>query len=337
MSLEVESNNSHPFLSETLLKEVSGQTSHAVNQYIEKQPREIQESLGIQERRVLALLYEKDPATFEHSIGVAKIGLEAFQEFEKDLASEGITKETFLRTCELHDAGKLLLPDCILKNTKSWKDFEQLFEIQKTRDTDFVLQRVDISRPPETHQMPKGGKLNYYDLVSLRVLFENNEQALAECQAYGFDVDTTSFMDVIRSHQESSKEIVLALDIPDKEIIAELVGSHHPYTKHQQEDFASTKEVLRITEVAGELLHLNDVYQAVRQERPYHRKFREVEALHFIMGQIQQGEFKETIGKRWIHRFLEKMQGENSNIDSEDQNKYDELVIFSSFEVAPTE
>lgn len=337
MSLEAESSDRNELLSETLLKEVSSQTLRAVDEYVEKQPREIQETLGPQEKRVLALLYEKDSATFEHSIGVAKIGLEEYQEFEPDLESEGISKEAFLRACELHDAGKVLLPDCILKNTKSWKDFEHLFEVQKTRDMDFVLQRVDVSRPQETHQMPKGGKLNYYDLVSLRVLFENNEEALRECQSYGFDIDTASFMDVIRSHQEKSKEIVLALDIPDKEIIAELVGSHHPYTKHQQEDYASTKEVLRMTEVTGELLHLNDVYQAVSQERPYHRKFREVEALYFIMEQIQQGEFKEAIGKRWIHRFMQKMHEQHTPIDSQDQYRYDQLAVFSSFKANPIE
>lgn len=337
MSVEGESNNNEELLSETLSKEVSDQTTRAVDEYIERQLKEIQELLGPQERRVLALLYEKDPTTFEHSVGVAHIGYEEYEEFQKDLEAEGITKEVFLRACTLHDAGKLMLPECILQNTKSWADFAKLFEEQQAHDPDFVSQRTEASQQHETHQMPKGTKVNYYDLVSLRVLFKDNPQALEECKAYGFDADSTSFMDVIRSHQENSRKIINQLDIPEKDTIAELARSHHPYEKREGEDFPNTKEVLRFTEVTAELLHLNDVYEAMTQKRSYHRKLREVEALHFVMEQIQQGEFKETIGKRWIHRFLEKMQEQQIQIDSKDQNMYDELATFSSFETAPTE
>jgi hypothetical protein len=139
-------------------------------------------------------------------------------------------------------------------------------------------------------------------------------------------------MDVIRSHQENSRKIINQLDIPEKDTIAELARSHHPYDKREGEDFSNTKEVLRITEVTTELLHLNDVYEVITQQRSYHKKLRELEALHFIMEQIQQGQFKETIGKRWIHRFLQKMEEQEKQLDPDDQDTYQELATFSSFE-----
>lgn len=327
----------HFTIDELLDREISEKVLTETNTAIDALPSEIRETLGEEERRHLAHLQEKDPITFDHSLGVAVEAQNQLEEFEEDFKREGLSRESFLRASALHDIGKLALPDVVLKGKKGFGDFERMFFANINSAPSFIEEKLGSLGKLESDQSIsdidiktiESWNLNYRDFVSLSQTFQKEPEALVQCQAYGFDVDTMSFMDALRIHEERTKDIIRRMDIPDKDVVIEIAGSHHNYSKMEGEDFSQAKEVLRMTELAGELLHLNDVYHAITQARPYHKKRTEVEALYFILEEIHKGEFREDVGRRWMRRMLkthQKSAHEYSQMEEKMRNEIEEFT-----------
>lgn len=265
----------------------------------------------------LALLEQKDSTTVNHSIGVVRILLQELPEFKDDLQiemqKEGVLFETLLSSGLLHDIGKLGLPDSILQSTIKIAELRSLLE-EGLREADpFVEQRLHdlglLAEGVSLASIPMSERLKIEcdprECLSLEVVFGKDGSAIDEFWRYGFDPEQTSFMDVLRTHEEYSEKLVKGMDsLEDREAIAQLVGSHHNYKKLSHATLGTTSEILRITEFTAELLHLADVFHAIIQNRTYQLKASQLEALNIIREQTQKGIFKEPIAKRWIKQAL---------------------------------
>ena len=320
----------------TRAEQLDSTAIQSIEKKINQLPLEIGEILGLEERKYLTILGQKDETTLAHSLGVSEIAHEQLSEFKEDLDKEGISPETFIRAAALHDVGKLSLPDCVLKGTMTWKDFEDKFFALRKTDPDFINQRLQQADRISSEQnvedlndeQMRGLGLNYRDFVSLQQCFADDPASLQEIRAYGLNSEVMSFMDALRIHEKKSTEIIKQTDIPDKEQIAELAGSHHHYTKEAGEQFSRAKEVLRVSVLASELLHLADVYHAIKQPRSYKKLHSEVEALHIIMNEAKQGVFQLDIVKRWIKHMLEVFEKQTYRIAAEELPQYEEVQRF---------
>jgi len=299
-------------------------------QKFEKISPEMGDILGSEEGRYFALLGEKDEITLEHSVGVVEIASDQLEEFNPDLEKEGVSRETFLRACALHDIGKLDLPDCILKGTMTWQDFENKFFELKKSNPDFINQRLweaeILPKEESVQDLPdqevQEMELNYRDFINLEQCFAGNLEALQEIRDYHIDSQTTSFMDVLRWHEEKSRRIIEHMDIADQETVAELAGSHHHYSREEGEPYPQSKGVLRVSVLLSELVHLADVYHAISQSRLYKEKNSEIETLHIIMTETEKGGFQKEIAKRWVRHTLDNLPDQ---VDESEQAKFEEI------------
>lgn len=318
---------------EEIKSRLDEETLQATNKEIEKLPTEVQDLLGREERGLLALIDEKDQETFNHSLAVGKTAHMQLDEFGSDLDRQGMPREAFLRAALLHDVGKLSLPDCILKGSMTWRDFEDKFFELKNTDPDFINQRL-----LERGLMPPGSsienvsedeiramKLNYRDYVTLDQCYSDDEDNLEEIRKYNIDPSATSFMDALRLHETASRRLILQMEnIPDRYLVAELAGSHHNYSREKDEQYHPAKEVLRVSVLASELLHIVDVYQAIRQKRSYKESHSHIEAMYIIMKEAQEGEFDVGIVKRWLRRILPSVE----NAAESEKDKLEKLAKF---------
>jgi len=304
----------------------------SIEKKIEQLPSEIGEILGLEERKYLTMLDQKDETTLAHSLGVSKIAHKQLSEFKEDLDKEGISPETFIRAAALHDIGKISLPDCVLKGTITWKAFESKFFTLKNSGPAFIdqrlLERGLLSPGASINGMPdeqiRDMRLDYRDFVTLEQCFAGDEASLDEIRRYNINPASTSFMDALRVHEAKSREIIKNTDIKDAALVAELAGSHHHYAKEAGEQFSRAKEVLRVSVSASELLHLSDVYHAIRQPRSYKKRYSEIEALHIIMNEAKQGIFRLDIAERWMKQMLPN----KDDVPPEEAERYGKLQAF---------
>lgn len=315
------------------LDRLDERTLQATNKEIEKLPPEVQDLLGREERGLLALIDKKDQATFSHSLAVAETASMQLEEFGGDLDRQGMPREAFLRAALLHDVGKLSLPDCILKGSMTWRDFEEKFFELKNTDFDFInhrlLERGLIPPGSSVGNMSdneiRAMKVNYRDYVTLDQCYSDDKDSLEEIRKYNIDPSAISFMDALRLHETASSQLILQMEnIPDGYLVAELAGSHHNYSREKDEQYHPAKEVLRVTVLASELLHLADVYQAIRQSRPYKQKHSHIEAMYIIMQEAQEGRFDVGIVKRWLRKILPSVK----NADESEKDKLEKLAYF---------
>jgi len=320
----------------TRAEQLDSTAIQSIEEKINQLPHEIGDILDLEERKYLTMLGQKDETTLAHSLGVSIIAHEQLSEFKEDLDKEGISPEIFIRAAALHDVGKLSLPDCVLKGTMTWKDFEDKFFALRKTDPDFINQRLrqagkisdELRVEDLSDEEIRGMGLNYRDFISLQQCYADDLASLQGIRAYGLNPETMSFMDALRIHEKKSSEIIKQTDIPDKEQIAELAGSHHHYAKETGEQFSRAKEVLRVSVLASELLHLADIYHAIKQPRSYKQSHSEVEALHIIMNEAKKGIFQLDIAKRWIKHMLEVFEKQTYRIAAEELPQYEEIQQF---------
>lgn len=315
------------------LETISPEEVGDIRKRIENFSPEIYKILGEEEIAYLALLQKKDDITFFHSLAVAETARLQLREFGRDLDNQNIPREAFLRAALFHDIGKLSLPDCVLKGTMTWNDFEDKFFTYKSTNPDFINQRliergiVSPSSGIETlsDKEIRDLQLNYRDFITLEQCFGDDDGKLDEIRSYGIDPRTTSFMDTLRLHEGMSKSIILQMDsIKDKSLVAELAGSHHHYSAEENEQFAEAKEVLRLSVETEEPLHIADVYTAIRQRRPYKGQHSHIEAMHIIVEEAKTGKFDAEIVKRW-------MKGAIINVEPADKSEETKLEQLKDF------
>lgn len=298
----------------------------AVRTRFKELPSEVKELISDEEAHYLALLNKKFDLYFNHSLEVARIAHREYDEFKDDLAAEGITKETFFRAALLHDVGKVGVPDCVLKGSFTDTYFREQFYSNLEADPDFIrAQLAKDGKNLDTMSDKDFMHLDLRDYVSLQQCFRDNPEAIDEIQRYGLDPYTESFMDAIRRHEQYSRDIISESNIPDRERVADLAGAHHQYKEHGEEGANVTKEVLRVSVVASELLHLADVHQAMIQRRRYaDRSNSPVDALYFILEETKAGAFHEPVVKRWMRVMLPPA----AEVSEDNWRQYEELREF---------
>jgi len=296
--------------------------------------------LGEEEKKYLALLRKKDQISFSHSFEVFNIGQKKIKIFGGDLQNEGVADEDFLKACVLHDIGKLKTPDCVLKSTLGEDEFESKFFEARKQNSAFIdsrLRELNLFSDAQTvndlsDEEIKNLRLNYIDLIPLSSLFVDEPNKLQELKNYGFDPAVTSFFDVVRPHEKNSHDIIEKMQtLENKEIVAEIAGAHHGYTSGKQEKFPVAKQVLRLTVLTTELLHLADMYGAMRQKRYYNKgPLSEIGSLYKLIEKTRTGKFHEWLVKKWIKDSMEGLAQENYDFGQENQEEYKAVCAFIS-------
>ncbi len=281
-----------------------------ISESLEHLPPELRESIGEEERRLLQRLHEKDKPTLEHSVAVAHYVDRTLPEFLDDLQREGVGPHQLEHAALLHDLGKLALPDCILKSSLDHRQFSRHFmdflQEQPDRATALMRSKGLLSGRRQASDLPEEQllALDHRDLVPLQFLYRGNPAAIAEVISARLNPEGT-FLDALKTHERKSQEFVEQTHLPDREVVAALVGSHHNYDARSEVRYPHGSEVLKLSVTASELLHLSDVLQAMVGERKYQRPLTEPEALERISEQAAQGVFDQRIAERWLRAFRE--------------------------------
>ncbi len=310
----------------SMLDELNFDDLERTQERIQGLPPEIQGVIGPEEERILSVLHHKYEITFDHSFAVAEIANKQYEEFEKELEEASVSRDSYLRAALLHDVGKLGMPDPILKSSLSNRNFHDIFMHHKDNEPAFINSKLSTNGKT-VEDLSNGDieQLDYRDFVSLSQCYEGDEPALDEIRKFGIDPDTTSFMDALKMHERLSEQIVKNMDIPDKDVVAGIVGSHHHYSRKDDEVQGFPKDIIRISVTASELLHLADVYQAIVQQREYdEHPYSQIDALNIIMEQTEKGVFPADIAKRW----MKQMMPDKNDISPEEAERYDKLQVF---------
>jgi len=276
-------------------------------------PDYVKEVLNIDEANLLEELKTKDTKSYEHSLEVAELIREKFDLFADTITREGVSKKDMLRAATLHDIGKIDIPDCVLKDTTTWGEFktkfQELYNADNTayekwlKESNFLAEDESIAEVSIEKFESKFN--NHRDLIPLKELFANDDEKLGELKKYDIDSEL-SFMGALRLHEKCSAKRIKNIDnLENKEIIAELVGSHHDYQTNEKDSLVNSKALLNISVTAIELVHIADVHQALSQKRSYKDSMSQEDILYILMKDTQNGVFKESIAHRWInHSFL---------------------------------
>lgn len=265
---------------------------------LEQLPSQVREVIGEEEQRLLRSLFEKDKATFEHSLDVARIVDRQWPEFSAELEKEGVTYADMARASTLHDIGKLDLPDCILKGSMDDHRFAQLLDQFIAEQPDAateLLQRKGLigdGRTAGELSAEERAHLDHRDAVPLEFCFRGQPAAMAEIIHSGLDPQMT-FMDALRTHEGKSEAYIGRLAAPGHEVAAGIAGSHHNYRQAEQLQYP----------YGSRLLEVSDAFEAMTHKRNYQEPMDETAAFERITALAKQGVFRPDIAERWIANY----------------------------------
>ncbi|MFH1207016.1 MAG: hypothetical protein V1668_00210 [Patescibacteria group bacterium] len=271
----------------------------------ERLPDRVRETLGAEERQMLRRIFDKDPFTFKHSVAVTEIINKVWGEFSGELEREGINYKNMVDAAALHDVGKLALPDCILKSSIQKDQFADLFmdfvREQPDRATDILRSKGILSGKRTAQDVTEKNlrRLDHRDVVPLEFCFRDQPAAMAEIIHSGLDAQG-SFLDAIKIHEGKSREIISQSQLPHRELVAALAGSHHNYDAKAEVRYSNGNEAVKLPVNASEVLHISDVFQAMTGHRKYQDAMTESAAIDRIAEMARQGVLSNDIAERWV-------------------------------------
>ena len=260
----------------------------------EQLPSQAKEVLDGEAERWLQALWKKDETTLRHSLGVTAMIDQAWPAFAAQLEAEGITYPDLIRAAALHDVGKLDMPDCILKSALHREQLGEVcraFASEQPEQATALLQQKGVLTPEQTVadiSEAMWAKLDYRDAVSLGYLFRNNPAARAEIIQSGLDPQL-SFYDALKMHEGKSAAYLTQAQLPNREIVASLAGSHHNY--RDKADLAHPR--------GSALLKFLDTLQTMTHGRQFQEALSENEAQERITGLVRKGILDEAVVNQW--------------------------------------
>ena len=252
-----------------------------------------------------------DRTNREHSVAVMRLASETYGMYADDLQHENVSREIFLRAAALHDIGKIGWPEGFATANRSTAELRTLVEQCAAIDPGFLESRLGKPAHEWTNTDWARIRKDPRENISLAQYFSDKPALLEACQEAGYDVDNTSFMDVLRDHQPASTEAIRALDLPDRERIAALAGAHHNY--EQPRVRSATTPHSEPGEMSSNLLRIIDITRALTQDRAYHRARSEAEALVTVAELAAKHEIEPAVASRWVAHQLPLLRGRLAN------------------------
>jgi HD-GYP domain-containing protein (c-di-GMP phosphodiesterase class II) len=294
----------HELVMEGLLKSQSARVMEKYS-YIFSQMQEVNE----RDLEMFTILELYDKGTARHCAETYRI---AREKLEKRLASgvvlgklfeqELVTLDEFFRACLLHDIGKVDIPRSVINHPMNDTQMDLYLRdlVVEHHDPD-ILARLEeaggikphIATAEELEAYLKEHQLRSVHFVPARMVL--HEEEVEELEERGFDPDQ-SIMDIIKTHEARSREILTEAGMP---VEGELAGMHHNYegaTSHYPLALSS----LHISVDLSELLHIADVQQALSAVRSYKTGFSKPRVLRIIMEEVRRGRIAEEAAYLWV-------------------------------------
>ncbi|MDO8521432.1 MAG: hypothetical protein Q7S52_04915 [bacterium] len=261
--------------------------------------------------RILTCLELFDRATFEHcerTWGLAREKLEGDPPvalFHELLAKEGVSVESVLRACLLHDCGKMCLDKQILNDAHTdgeWKIANERFCERMYGPDDRERKVAELGAYLGEH--PAHRAIHQVPYKALADLNEKGRRAVEELQTKGVDV-SLPLADIIATHQKHSGEILAIENASDSAVV--LVENHHPGGPVLAERYPAAISIVRTgvtlsTEMsfAIDMLRLSDIYDAYRSARVYKPGHPNFAALEYLLCEADRGVIAKSVAEAWV-------------------------------------
>lgn len=272
-------------------------------------------------------LYDEELAI--HSLETYSI---AKEKVEKSLAfdvvlldlfhKEGVSPVQFFRACLLHDIGKVEIPSFIINNSVNNEEMNLYLRELVINDKDnYVLHKLEkqigenitIDEISDLETILEKYNLRSVHFVPVKHILSETEQNIL--RERGFDLNS-SIMDIIKTHEEFSEQILASLNLP---IESSLAGSHHNY-HGKGSPYTLTVDALRISVDMAELIRIADMTEALTASRSYNKKgFSKPRALRIILEEVRIGKIDPRIAFLWIDDEIKQIEAEDMDLDFEDQ------------------
>ncbi|MFZ6036260.1 MAG: hypothetical protein ACOYUK_03905 [Patescibacteria group bacterium] len=268
-------------------------------------PEQAREVIGPEERALLERIAAKDQVTHEHSLAVTELVHRVWPAFAEELQQDGISYPAMIRATALHDVGKLTLPDCILKSNLQHDDLRGLFidfcHEQPERANELLRAKGLLSGKRTVEELSEAtiAGLDHRDLIPLAFLYRANPSAQAEIISSGLDMQMT-FLEALKRHEAASQEIISGTEIPDRNLVAALAGTHHNYRADSEVHYQVSNEERTLPVTAAELLHVTDIYQSMVGARRYQPSMTEADAMARLRQMAEERILRKDVVERWV-------------------------------------
>lgn len=262
--------------------------------------------------RALTCLELFDRATFEHcerTWALAKEKLESEAAvgayFRERLDREGLSVETVLRACLLHDCGKMCLEKRVLNDAHTdgeWNMAYEKFCLQTYGQDGAQAAIAELDAYLGTH--PGNRAIHKVPFEALAFLGETEQQLVGELVAKGVDV-SLPLATLIESHQERSGDTLAFADRADPAVA--LVANHHPKRPITEEEYPAGLSVVRMgmavsekLNLAVDIIRLSDIFDAYHSPRAYKPGHPNLATLEYLMREADRGNIDASDATEWV-------------------------------------
>lgn len=287
--------------------------------------------------KMLTTLELFDKSTFEHSVDTYHIARNKIEKvldgqviIAKLIEQEGVTLEQFYRACLFHDIGKVEIPNFLINNRltdRDWVDIlcRMVCEEHNEELSRAVMKKTGLSSgalSDEEHLRAVLAEKHIRAVKLVPVKEALTGEEIEELKARGFSPDM-SLGKILEAHEEASERILLEAQL---DIEGKLVGQHHNYKgkKIEEMEIPIATSSLCISASLADVMHLADVQQALEQIRSYKTKQSKIQVLATLAHQAQLGYVSEYITYLWVSDEMKNVSSEE--LESED-NKTNLLTI----------
>jgi len=273
------------------------------------------EELAIHSLETYYIAKEKTEKKLAHDVVLADL-------FER----EGVSPEQFFRACFLHDIGKIEIPNFIINNEINNNEMDLLLRGLVIDDKDPVtLDKIhdigeaeDIDNDDTLKEILKEHHLRPVHLVPVKYILSEEEQEILKKRGISLDY---SLMDIIKTHEKHSEEILASYD--SLEIESELVGSHHNYHGRGSK-YPMTVDAIHLTVDMVELIRIADMTEALTASRSYNKQgFSLPKVLKIILEETEAGKIDPKIAYLWVEDEVRKIENQQDHLNEEDSNNFE--------------
>ncbi|KKU53427.1 MAG: hypothetical protein UY41_C0023G0003 [Candidatus Moranbacteria bacterium GW2011_GWE1_49_15] len=272
--------------------------------------------LSRKDLEMLSVIRLFDSKTFYHSVETyatakKKIArpLESGSTFLDMLKNEGVSPEQFWRACLFHDIGKVVIPKFLLNSNYTDENWAQAFIQLSKRKAFSLMKKYAINIAPALLDDPETlmehmirNRIRGARFVPIKTLFSKKQIKLLESRGFSSNM---SLIDIMQKHEKESEKI---LDFMGYPVEAKIAGSHHNYE-------IANKNIKKRTctcsiadkNLASDIIHLADIQEALRSNRPYLAQRPVLKTLAFMVDDARRGLVNCFVAYLWIKDDMQKI------------------------------
>ena len=293
--------------------------------------------LSPKDLEILTIMRLFDSKTLLHSIETyvtakkkVERPLESGSTFLDMLTREGILPEQFWRACLFHDIGKVVIPKFLLNSNYTDENWAQAFIQLSKRKAFSLMKKYAINIPHELMDDPETlmehmirNRIRGARFVPIKTLFSKKQIKLLESKKFSANM---SLIDIMQKHEKESEKI---LDFMGYPVEAKIAGLHHNY---QVANLNIKKNICSCSvndkNLASDIIHLADIQEALRSNRPYLSQRPVLKTLAFMVDDAKRGLVNCFVTYLWIKDDMQKIDSKYLDIvlnHSEDDPEYGHL------------